>query len=364
MRGALACAFGIRLMTAASSVALAQTPTAASTPNVWYRSGDGCPDGNAFIERLSRRNVHAKLATVGDRVDFVVTLGTATGGYSGRLERQTSSGIVAIRSFESDSCADVADALALTLSLSAAGTAQAPPAPTAPSSSAAPAPVAPPAPAAPSASAAPPATAAPPPPVTAASPPSATRTPPPRASRRPPPSPPREGGSSLLGAEVIAETGVAPRWMPGIGVFFQRVAEGDGVLVPAFRLTALAARASSQTPDGELAITLFEGRLEACPLQLGGTSVVLRPCAGVEAGMIRGELSRPPGKTDSGPWLALVAHPRIGFALGPALELDASAGILVPLIRQEFVLAGDAAVLQETAAAAFQTGIGLAYSWR
>lgn len=45
-------------------------------PSIWYRTGDGCPDGASFLERLGGQSVPARLAAVGDHVDFVVTCPT------------------------------------------------------------------------------------------------------------------------------------------------------------------------------------------------------------------------------------------------------------------------------------------------
>src|SRR5690349_10761579 len=61
---------------------------------VWYRSGADCPDGTAFLQTLEQRSVRARLAQVGDAIDFVVTLGptpelSGSGNMRGVLERQT-----------------------------------------------------------------------------------------------------------------------------------------------------------------------------------------------------------------------------------------------------------------------------------
>lgn len=86
-------------------------------PVIWYRSSEGCPDGEAFLSRLARRAQGARLAQVNDRIDFVVTLGALEGRSSGKLERQTVGSTVAIREIETQSCEEAADVLALTLML-------------------------------------------------------------------------------------------------------------------------------------------------------------------------------------------------------------------------------------------------------
>src|SRR5262245_23121661 len=81
-------------------------------PVIWYRSSAGCPDGPAFLRRLHGRAEGARLAQVSDRIDFVVTLGNENGRSSGRLERQTTGSMVAMREIETTSCDEAADVLA------------------------------------------------------------------------------------------------------------------------------------------------------------------------------------------------------------------------------------------------------------
>ena len=116
-RGALrvrswACCAGLVLGVWASSVHAEPAPVW-----VWYRSSEGCPDGSSFVVRLAELGQAARLAGVGDRVDFVVTLGRVADSSSGRLERQTHGGTVAIREYRDARCEQVAEALALTLDL-------------------------------------------------------------------------------------------------------------------------------------------------------------------------------------------------------------------------------------------------------
>src|SRR5262245_39186705 len=99
---------------------LGALPAAGAEPApvwVWYRTSEGCPDGASFVSRLSELGKTARLASVGDRVDFVVTLGAGPDESSGRLERQTRGGTVAIREYRDARCEQVAEALALTLDL-------------------------------------------------------------------------------------------------------------------------------------------------------------------------------------------------------------------------------------------------------
>jgi hypothetical protein len=98
---------------------LVAAPCYAEPPQavVWYRSAEGCPDAAGFLERLGDRASLARVADAGDYVDFVVTLSASEQDTSGRLERQTERGTVAIRKIRDRECARVADALALSLAL-------------------------------------------------------------------------------------------------------------------------------------------------------------------------------------------------------------------------------------------------------
>lgn len=87
---------------------------------VWFRSSEGCPTGEQFIARVATQQRPVRLARAGDRVDFVVTLSKSSETATGRLERQTSSGTIAISDIRDPNCATVGEALALSLGLSLA----------------------------------------------------------------------------------------------------------------------------------------------------------------------------------------------------------------------------------------------------
>jgi len=89
-------------------------------PAVWYRASESCPNGAQFLDKLAENSRNARLAQAGDHIDFVVTLVADGKGTVGRLERQTNSGVVAIRELNDATCEQVADALALSLGLALA----------------------------------------------------------------------------------------------------------------------------------------------------------------------------------------------------------------------------------------------------
>lgn len=93
--------------------------TQPALPTVWYRNSEGCPNGEQFVLRVLTYQREVRLAEAGDRVDFVVTMTkTSAGPATGRLERQTEAGTIAISEVRDADCDAVATALALGLSLS------------------------------------------------------------------------------------------------------------------------------------------------------------------------------------------------------------------------------------------------------
>ncbi|HEY3500643.1 MAG TPA: hypothetical protein VGK73_38385 [Polyangiaceae bacterium] len=306
-------------------------------PSVWYRSSEGCPDGTAFLAKLGPRAAGARLATAGDRIDFVVTLGTAAGRASGVLERQTSSGIVAIRQVESPRCDDVADALSLTLTL-ALGSDPAASAPISGASERAPAPY--PAPAAESAS-------------TAAAPPKAAVAP---AVAAEPPARDRGVGSQdpvareresawWLGTELGAREVLVRGLVPSAGLF----AEYERVRAPlagaSARLTVQFAKSFGAT-ENELDRWLVTSRLEACPVRFSEGVVALTPCLGAEAGMVDASGSGSSGRSDRGAWVALNAGGRASFRVGRHAALGTALGVSLPFTRYSLV-ASSGSELQE-----------------
>ena len=236
------------------------------------------------MHALATRDVSARLARVGDAIDFVVTLGVAADGRGGGvLERQTQTGTVAIRRVDDPSCDQVAEALALTLALAVQG------ARTSPAPNDVPAPAL-----APAAAEAEPAT----PPTT---------TPQPAAV---PPSPPgaalRDAGDAAdagtvraqasghwsLGLQAFAATGLLPDVLPG-GSAFVDIGWGGGNALwrPVLRIGALAAFASSSEAGRDMQLRVLGGRVAGCPLAFGADALVARPCLALELGQVHSEIA-------------------------------------------------------------------------
>jgi hypothetical protein len=286
------------------------------TPVIWYRSSEGCPDGAAFIARLHGRAAGARLAEVNDRIDFVVTLGKNGEKSSGRLERQTAGSTVAIREIETDRCEDVADVLALTLTLALNPTSEAPNG-ALPASAAAAEPAIPPA------------------------------SPVPSLSRSEAVDAPRatENAKSvhdsdahwLVGGRAGAVTGPTGALGPALGLFVEHQPGIRGLPGASGRLAVSYART-----EDDIAFTTVAGGLEGCPIAVGGSTLELRPCLGVDLGAVTAEGLSSGGRSDTGTWLALEGLARMSWLVSSSFVLELEGGASLPLIQ--YSLASDAGV--------------------
>jgi hypothetical protein len=243
---------------------------------VWYRSSEGCPDGSAFIGLLRRLGRTASLASVGDPVDFVVTLAHTPRESSGRLERQSRERVVAIRDVAAATCEEVAEVLALSLDLALQPGAD--------------------------------------PQLSASIPPDTG-----------------DGWEQRLGAQLTLETGLARAILPGAALFIDL---GPALHAWSLRLSLRGAYAERELAVA-LSVGLFASRAEACWAWVAG-DVALGPCGGVDVGLVFAESSGDNGRGDVGLWSSAVAHARASWQLGRLVALEAQAGLLVPFVRYRF----------------------------
>ena len=313
---------------------------------VWYRASEECPSGAEFLGKLAGAAPHLRLAEAGDHLDFVVTLLAANGTTLGRLERQTQSGIVAMRELRDVSCERVADALALSLEL-ALGPAQAGAVPEPPRDAASPAPAV---------EAVPDGSPVTVPPTSAVSPPvvRAPPTSPPRARAlavsprivspvRPPIAevpparvPPSGAEDWSVGLHGGVLRGVAPSALPRVSAF----ADVEHVL-PALisnmslRLALVAVLGSPATDVGPVTHWIAAGRGEICPWRLGVTRAWLRPCVDFELGVTGASDLRQSGEHASSAWAAPGLGLRGEVELLRKLNLEVGGDALLPLVRNE-----------------------------
>jgi hypothetical protein len=292
------------------------TPSAPARPlSIWYRSSEGCPEGSVFLARLAELGRPASLARVGDRVDFVVTVARAQSSSSGRLERQTARGTVAIRELEAPGCEEVTAALALSLEIALD------PANEAPVSSAA---------------------------AQLEGSPAGARSPSGGGASRAPSTPPRPGraadrrqedpgrestqrGAFAIGAQGSLMKGIAQSWAPGGSLFAELRAQDEIDL--AGRLSLGAALASDTLSTIDVHVLWLAGRAEGCAFELRSGSLSVQPCAGAELGVVRAGSSGGAARQDAGLWAAAVGLVRASFELDESLALEAQVGAALPFVR-------------------------------
>jgi hypothetical protein len=269
------------------------TPAAAEDPartagaevSIWFRSSEGCPNGPGFLAKLTQRSTQARLAQVGDRIDFVVTLGSEQGVASGRLERQTDSGTVAIRDIHGSSCEVVAEALALTLALTAAPGAEEEPPPIIPVTLADSAP--------------------------RADKPETLRIVLRRDRRRPR----GDWEVGVLGLGLATDKTVALGVGPGVEFGLDRAPlDGPSVRVGGYFL-------HSVVDPNDVQFQLIAARLELCPLSDRSGDLVAKLCAGGDLGQARGSDDVPEA------WLDLLVDARLLVLAGNQVAVGVDLGL-------------------------------------
>lgn len=311
---------------------------------VWYRTSEGCPDGEAFVSRLSELGKRAQLARVGDRVDFVVTLGSGPTESSGRLERQTRGGTVAIREYRDARCEQVAEALALTLDLAlepdAAAAATSPASPASPGGTATAAPAA-----------------------VVAAPRARESTTAAEAGVDVAGASAASGEASpsaiALGAQASITSGVAPGALPGGALFVE--GHVGGAWLASWRGSLFGAYRESSAQQRAIDVLLAGGRIEGCPLELRAAPIAFSPCLALDAGLLRATGPSSLGASDAGLWSALAAHGRVAALLGAGTSLELQVGGLVPLVRYEMGAQDGSAAWFRTRAVGFAASLGAAW---
>ena len=293
----------VLLCTLSAGAAAAPEPPAAAPPGevwVWYRSGEGCPDGAAFIGLLRNLGRGASLAGVGDRVDFVVTLAYSAGESSGRLERQSSERTVAIRDVTAASCAEVADVLALSLDLALQPAAVEHPAPAAAAAS--------------------------------------------------------SFWQRRIGLQGTIETGLAQALLPGAALFIDW-----GSLPPAWRFR-LSLRGAYGTRAAAVALNLglLVSRAEGCRDWPLAGAVTLGLCGALDLGLVHAESSGDAGRSDTDFWGAAGTHLRLALDRGRPVALEGQVGLLVPFVHYRLqALTGDE--VSNSAAVGLAAALGVSF---
>ncbi|HTV19937.1 MAG TPA: hypothetical protein VMG12_14730 [Polyangiaceae bacterium] len=212
------------------------------------------------------------IAGTGDRIDFVVNLAFAVDASSGRLERQSSAGTVAIRDVVAQSCQEVAEVLALSLDLTLQPEAEPPAAPARPSE-----------------------------------------------------------GPFRIGAQGTLETGLARALLPGAAAFVDWALSPLALHARLSLRGATAERDSAATID----LQLVAARAEACAGGTVA-DVFLGACGGVDVGAVFADSPDAGGRLDTGVWSGAAAHGRASWQLSRLVALEGQIGLLIPFVRYRF----------------------------
>jgi hypothetical protein len=143
-----------------------------------------------------------------------------------------------------------------------------------------------------------------------------------------------------LGAMASVRGGLAPTLAGGVEPFFDwstwRTTSG---FAPSLRFAlAFAASPTTATPGGTVTFVWLAARASACPLALVLGPLTVRPCSGIDAGILHGQggdLAHPAAATR--PWIAPTIAARAQWTIAAAIHVELEAGLTVPLIRDRFV---------------------------
>ncbi len=318
-------------------------------------SSPGCPDAPAFEALVHARTRRALFVPSGVGLRSIEVRMHAGPHPSGSLVLRRGDIVEGTRSVEAETCADVAEALALVATLAidpTASSASLVPAPPA-SGSAAPPPSSSPAPAPPSA---PPSAPAPSP---APLPPTAS-APRPVTPRRFAPSGPLPH-SLWLGADLATAVGVSHDALVGVAPSVGwRGATSSSFFVPSVRLGFLRATTGAVTAvDGAASFTWTVGRADGCILSWPPGPAHLVGCARFEAGALQGA-----GTTVASPrsgnraWVAAGPLLRGEWVLLSPLFVTADLAAMVHVTEDRFYFYPDTTVYQ-VPVFGLEAGVGL-----
>ena len=340
---------------------LEAAPTEAPAPPpevvIWYRASEDCPSGAEFVSSVRVQGRTTRLARVGDHVDYVITLESDGKQSGGRLERQTERGTIAISELRGGACTEVAEALALSLTLAVTpsdpGAPEAPPSTPPPQASSSADPTEAPARARDSTVSESPVSAS----TNAASAErGARRSPAPDAARRP------VTPQWWLGGGVEGALGITPDASFGGSLF---VAYDWDLVLPA-RPASLRLgpgfMVSRTSIDGLGHVDQWVSTLglEFCPLTLFAKSWGIAPCVVGEGGLFVASTDRDTALTSVNFWGSAGPAVRGRALVSPGLELGLTVSVAVPFSRLE-LMAGQE-VLYRTPPAVFSLGVDLSWT--
>ncbi len=329
---------------AAAAAVLASTRTAAAQADesvsydLDYRAPAGCPAEATFTGLIARRTARARRSSDGaGKYRFTVEVALNDAGARGTLRIAERDGGSSERDVPARDCANAIEAMALIAAVILDPRAAVASSDTANATRD----NAPPAATVPPAATAPPAASAPPAPERRA-PVAKART---SATEPMPKQPAREPETkgapwrARLRVAGLLQGAVAPGaafgGAAGVEVFQPR----HGVFEPRAALTANFATAETSTPFGNANFLWYAGRVTACPLRWPeGVPVVLRACAFVDAGGLRGHGSNTQNARGSTAfWLAAGPALEVEVEVSSWLGLAVEGGLTVPAFHDSFI---------------------------
>ncbi len=146
-----------------------------------------------------------------------------------------------------------------------------------------------------------------------------------------------------VGASVQLSTGLAPRVMPGVGLYGLLALNGDGPWAPAVELQVAHAWAHGlRQPDGNADFELQSARLDACPIGLQRPPFAARACvAGVIGRLVATGSDSYSPQSHAELWASLGGSVLVTVGLGDLMELQAGFGAGRPLRRYDFAFRPD-----------------------
>jgi hypothetical protein len=141
------------------------------------------------------------------------------------------------------------------------------------------------------------------------------------------------------GFDVSSAGTVGSVVMPRVGVGY--ASRSDALFAPSLQVAfAPGAFARAAPSFGEAQFRWTTATVDACPLRLAlGSALLVRPCAGLDAGLLFGEGATVLHPTSSArPWLAARALVRAEVAIGDFLFVGAQLGATLPVVRDTFYM--------------------------
>jgi len=277
-----------------------------------YSAPPGCP-AEARVLKEVRANVRDAASGEGARI--ALTISQEDRGFTGELVAVDRSGTQGRRTIEGATCAEVSHTLAFlaALAIELGGHIEAEPTPE---------------------TAVVPPVAKPP-----TSPAPAARTVQP--SQPAPPPPPRNPWrfSGLLGAGLRG--GLAPSARPVLEAGVDFGATSSQLFAPAFRATILGSLSRVSNSAGTAKLALLAGRLEGCPGRIGGPTVALRPCLGLELGAVFAEGEVEGGHDVVQRWGSGEASVRLEVWPFPQVFVELGGALVVPFFHTRYFFVPD-----------------------